>query len=101
MKAKPKKPLHVYLIDDGARHWYVATSEGNALAQYAEDSYGGSVEDYLADYPETTVTQCDDDKTLTINFDPDHEIDGNQEETKTFAEWVEERDEGRLCSTEW
>ncbi len=94
-------PLHVYLIDDGAQHWYVATDAQHALAQYVDDTYGGTVEDYLKDYPETTVSQCPDDKTLTINFDPYREIDEDHEETKTMAEWVKERGEGCLAGSEW
>lgn len=98
-----KLPLHVYLIEDGASHWYVATSEEAALAEYVETVYGGSVEDHKEEYPETTITQCDDDHKITITFDPDRgdDFDGDEEVTKTCAEWVDERGEGCLCSSEW
>jgi hypothetical protein len=93
--------LHVYKIDDGAQHWYVAASEDHALTQYIEDCYGGSLEDYRKDNPETTVVQCVDDSNLTITMDEDYDIDDPNEVTKTCAEWVEERGEGALCSSEW
>lgn len=78
---------HVYEIDDGEQHWYVALSSVAAVAAHRE----------LLSEPalDCFVTELADDGLLTISF-PDEE--GRQPETRTCKEWAA-LEEGFLAST--
>lgn len=104
MKTKPKKSLHVYLIDDGDQRWYVAQSTSRALTLFLKDvTYPKlTIAQYKKECPETTITECPDDKGFTItDRASDTGADQDEHTTMTFAEWIEERGEGCLAMSDF
>ena len=100
---KPKKPLHVYLIDDGDQRYYVAQTPGRALTMFLKDvTYPKlTAAQYRAECPETTVVECDDDKEFTITDRAcDTGADHDEHKTLTFREWAKEMGEGCLATSE-
>lgn len=85
-----KQPFHVFLIEDGHSHWYLAPTKIIALNQYARDS-GEKPSEFRRKYPEITVTRLDDNQKLTItNRAEDTGEPEDEEMTKTCGEWAEE-----------
>lgn len=79
---------HVFLIEDGEKHWYVASDEEDAFNMYNNDMAGDgeTIED-------VSITRLDDEMALTCQDEDDGPI------TQTCAEWIEEVESGFLGST--
>lgn len=102
---KPKKPLHVYLIDEnGDSYYYVAASPGRALTMFLKDNTYPKLTAarYKAECPETTITECDSTKEFTItDRASDTGADQDEHVTMTFAKWIKERGEGCLATSDF
>lgn len=98
MKTKPKprtKPaLHVYKVEDGETHWYVASSPRDALKQLVHD-YTFPVQtaaQWLKENERPAISMLLDDEKLTINMED--EKGDYKPLTDTCAEWAKS---GRMC----
>lgn len=94
-------PLSVYRIetDDGEAYDWVAEDVMDALKQHMDDVYGGTVDEYLMDYP-LTLRRMPDDMAVTIDFPPTScDPEGRPSERRTLGEWTALRGRGLLCST--
>jgi len=95
-----KKTLHVYEIDDGETHWYVAVSANAALREYLKMYSHGSIADYRREVPKeerATVAELSDFKCLGIRFE--NEMGDYDEETvKQCRTWAKQG-AGFLCTT--
>lgn len=104
MKTKPKK-LHVYLIDEsGDSHYYVAQTPGRALTMFLKDTTYPklTVAQYRKECPETTITQCADDKEFTITSRAsDTGADEDEHKTMTFVQWTKYWGEGCLATSDY
>jgi hypothetical protein len=104
MSKKPVKSLHVYLIDDGDRRYYVAQTPGRALTMFLKDTTYPKLtaSQYRKECPETTITQCDDNREFTItSLASDTGADEDENKTLTFAQWIKERGEGCLATSDY
>jgi hypothetical protein len=91
-------PLHVYLIDDGEQHWYIATSARRALTAFAKAQFGTSATEYLKENPETEISHLPDNEILTINQEgPDGSLKRVRHRCSTWTK----QGAGFLCTTVW
>ena len=99
-KSKSKPIPHVYLIDVGDRIWCVASSARKAWNLYMGDPKM-TLSKYLKEWPDTTVTQCDDDKefTITSRAEDTGKLE-DEHETMTFGEWAK-TGEGLLAQSDY
>lgn len=92
------RTLHVFRIEDGEQHWYVATSARAALAAFVKDSYHPmTVREFRKEYPETTVTQCPDGGRMAIGME--NERADFDRVTHTYATWAKLTPPGFLATT--
>lgn len=104
MPKKSVKPLHVYLIDDGDRRYYVAQSPSRALTMFLKDTTYPKLTcaQYRKECPETTIVECDDSKEFTItSLASDTGADEDEHKTLTFAQWTKEYGEGCLATSDF
>lgn len=98
-----KSPLHVYHIDGGIQYWYIAKSARAALNMFVKDTTYPllTVPQYKNQYPETTITQCDESRPFTLvdlaEWTGEKE---DEERTMTLGEWAKEAGEGCLATSE-
>lgn len=94
---KPKKrPLHVYVIDDGEQHWYAAVSERSAMTRYRRDTWTTA-----ANTREVTVVQCSDFQELTVTSRAQDTGEPKDEHrTQICREWAEEAGSGLIATTD-
>jgi hypothetical protein len=78
--------MHVFLIEDGERHWVVAEDEVDARAVYREAM--GPPE------AQQSITRMDATEVVKIN---DH--DDGKLISKTCAEWIKQEGRGLLASS--
>ncbi len=89
---------HVYLIDDGEQHWYIAETRRGALTLFAKDQFAQSAREYLKENPETEIRQLEDNETLSINREePDGSFKLARHPCSTWAK----QGVGFLCTTVW
>ncbi len=102
---KPKKPLHVYLIDEsGDCYYYVARSKPSALGLFLKDhTYPKmTITQYRKESPKTTVTLCDDDREFTItSLASDTGGPEDEHRTLTMRAWAKEWGEGCLATNDF
>lgn len=94
---KRTKPLHVYEIEDGETHWYVATSERDAFKLYAEQHFLTQAQLKTSG---ALASQCADDREMTIMFEDENgEYNDENTRTQTCAQWAKEAGRGFLSTT--
>lgn len=78
--------MHIYLINDGEKHWISANDKNHAIEVYAVNSGWESSSAYLADYGETmTVEELPDDSILDVG---DFDEPAAPRTSKTCAAWT-------------
>jgi hypothetical protein len=88
---------HIYLFDDGERHWVSAESEDHAITLMAKSIGYDSAAEYLKDEPDTRGVQLPDDQELAVFKDYPYR-DPTPKTIKTCGEWAAEKP-GVIAST--
>lgn len=93
------KRLHVYLIDNGESHWYVASSTRAALRDYVTDGWGKqiTIREFRRDNPNVEVTQLPDRRKVKVAFE--NEGGDYDPVEQTCARWTREQGVGFLATS--